>query len=156
NLHYLEIPIRNEKWNITGHADGIIIVEGKRVLLEFKSIKNRDATTPKESVTFDELQQAKTEHVYQANLYADALDETHGKDGEPYSERMIIIYFAKNNQMLKEFPIRKMDMMLEPSYAKINAVNHALHYEYLPERAGTKKSDGVCTYCSRKNLCWGE
>lgn len=154
NLKYNEVPIHNKKWNIIGHSDGIIIVEGKRVLLEFKSIKNRDATTPKESITFDELNQAKLEHVYQANLYADALDEEHGTPEEPFIERMIIIYFAKNNQMLKEFPIRKMDMMLQPSYDKINAVNHALHYRYLPERAGTMKSDKVCQYCSRKNLCW--
>lgn len=149
NLKYLEVPIENKKWNIIGHSDGIIILDGKRVLIELKSIKNRDKTTPEESVTFDELNQAKIEHVYQTNMYADALDEN-GME----IERMIIIYFAKNNQMLKEFPIRKMDMMLAPSYTKINLVNHALENRYLPERYGSMKSDKKCQYCPRKNLCW--
>lgn len=150
NLHYLEVPIRSERWNITGHSDGIIIVDGKRVLLEFKSIKNKDDKTSENNPTcFENLQSAKLEHVYQANLYMDALDEQ-GYD----IERAIIIYFAKNNQLLKEFPIRKMDMMLKPSYDKILAVNHALENNYLPERAGRIKSDPICQYCSRKNLCW--
>ena len=149
NLHYLEVSVHNKKWNIKGKSDGIIIQEGKRVLLEFKSIKNRDFTSPENSVAFEDLQAAKIEHVHQTNLYMDALDE----EGLEI-ERAIIIYFAKNNQLLKEFPIRKMDMMLEPSYNKILAVNHALENNYLPERQGTMKSDKVCQYCARKNLCW--
>lgn len=149
NLQYLEVPIWNRTWNIKGKSDGIIWQNGRRVLLEFKSIKNRDKATPAESITFDELNQAKEEHVQQANLYMDACDEM-GLN----IERGIIIYFAKNNQNLKEFPIRKMDMMLDPSYDKINKVNHALEHRYLPERIGTMKSDKKCQYCPRKNLCW--
>jgi hypothetical protein len=149
NLQYHEVPIHNKKWNIIGKADGIVWQDGKRVLLEFKSIKNRDKATPAESITYDELNQAKTEHVQQANLYMDALDES-GME----IERAIIIYFAKNNQNLKEFPIRKMDMMLEPSYQKINAVNYHLLHKQLPPRVGTMKSDKKCQYCPRKNLCW--
>lgn len=149
NLHYLEVPIHNKQWNVKGHSDGIIVVDGKRVLLEFKSIKNRDSQTPEHSVCFEDLNSARPEHVQQANLYMDALDS----EGIEI-ERGIIIYFAKNNQLLKEFPIRKMDMMLKPSYDKILAVNHALENRYLPERAGTMKSDRICMYCPRKDLCW--
>lgn len=154
NLNYLEVPIRNKKWNIIGHSDGIIILEGKRVLIELKSIKNRDSKTPEGSVTFEDLQSAKLEHVYQTNLYMDALDEEHGKDGLPFIERGIVIYFAKNNQEMKEFPIRKMDMMLQPSYQKIIQVNDALEKRYLPPRIGRIKSDKTCTYCPFKNYCW--
>ena len=149
NLRYNEVPIHNKKWNVKGHSDGIIIQNDRRVLIELKSIKNRDAATSEHAQCFEDLQSAKIEHVYQTNLYMDALDE------EGYNiERGIIIYFAKNNQQLKEFPIRKMDMMLQPSYNKILAVNHALENKYLPDRLGTKKSDKVCQYCPRKNLCW--
>lgn len=151
NLKYNEVPVHNKKWNIKGHSDGIVIQNGRRVLLEFKSIKNRDYSTPESAVCFEDLQSAKLEHVQQTNLYMDALDEA-GLD----IERGIVIYFGKNNQMLKEFPIRKMDMMLQPSYNKILAVNHAIENKYLPDRAGTMKSDKVCQYCPRKNLCWDD
>lgn len=149
NLRYDEINIRSERWNITGHADGIIIQDGKRILLEFKSIKNRDAKTGENAVTFDDLNQPKIEHMYQSNMYMDACDEA-GLE----IERGIVIYFAKNNQLMKEFPIRKMDMFLQPSYDKINGTNHALDHGYLPERAGRMKSDPICMYCAHKNLCW--
>lgn len=149
NLKYNEVPIWNRKHNIKGKSDGIIWQNGRRVLLELKSMKNRDKSTPAESTTFDELNQALTTHVHQTNLYMDACDEM-GLD----IERGIIIYFAKNNQLLKEFPIRKMDMMLEPSYSKIERTNHALEQGYLPERIGTMKSDKTCLYCPWKNLCW--
>ena len=156
NLKYLEVPIYNRKWNIKGHADGIIIVDGKRILIELKSIKNRDEKTPEDSIAFEDLSSAKLEHVHQANMYIDALDEETGgnETGVPFIERGIIIYFAKNNQLIKEFPIHKMDIMLAPSYNKINATNHALANGYLPERAGDKKSCGTCQYCPFKNLCW--
>jgi hypothetical protein len=149
NLHYLEVPVRNDTYNVEGKSDGIILVDGKRVLLELKSIKNRDSKTPEGSICFEDLNQAKLEHVYQTNLYIDGLDS------KGYEiERAIIIYFGKNNQLLKEFPIRKMDMMLEPSYTKVDKVNHALENKYLPERHGTMKSDKKCMYCPRKNYCW--
>lgn len=150
NLRYEEVPIHNEKWNIKGKSDGIFLDDnGKRIALEFKSIKNRDKQTPENSITFDELNQAKAEHVYQLNMYMDAMDEA-GLN----IERGVIIYFAKNNQLIKEFPIRKMDLMLDPSYGKINQTNHALENKYLPPRAGRIKSDIVCTYCPFKNHCW--
>jgi hypothetical protein len=153
NLFYLEVPIQNKKWNIIGHSDGILNVAGERILIELKSIKNRDAKTSDKAVTFEDLQSAKLEHVYQTNLYMDALDEEFGHGGK-YIDRAIIIYFAKNTQEMKEFPIFKMDMMLSPSYTKINQVNQALHEGYLPERAGRIKSDPTCRYCSFKDYCW--
>jgi CRISPR/Cas system-associated exonuclease Cas4 (RecB family) len=145
NLKYNEIPIRNEDWNITGHADGILVLDGERVLIELKSIKNRDKKTSDKAVCFEDLSSAKTEHVHQANLYMDA----RGID------RGIIIYFAKNTQETKEFPIRRMDMMLTPSYNKIVEVEEAKHKKVLPPRAGRIKSDPICMYCPFKQYCWG-
>lgn len=145
NLFYNEVPIKNKAWNIIGHADGIIYLNGERVLIELKSIKNRDKKTSEKAVTFEDLSSAKTEHVYQANLYMDA----QGID------RGLIIYFAKNTQEMKEFPIRRMDMMLQPSYQKIVEVETAKEKRILPPRAGRIKSDPICTYCPFKDYCWG-
>lgn len=145
NLFYKEVPVHNEAWNIIGHSDGIIHLGGERVVIELKSIKNRDAKTGENAVCFEDLSAAKLEHVYQTNLYMDALG----------IDRGIIIYFAKNTQEMKEFPIRRMDLMLQPSYQKIVAVNQALMQGELPERAGRIKSDPMCTYCGFKDYCWG-
>lgn len=144
NLFYNEVPIRNDDWNIIGHADGIILLGGERVLIELKSIKNRDSKTSEKAVTFDDLSSAKLEHVYQANMYMDARN----------IDRGIIIYFAKNTQEMKEFPIRRMEMMLQPSYQKIVEVENAKKNRVLPPRVGRIKSDPVCMYCPFKDFCW--
>lgn len=144
NLRYKEVPIRNEKWNVAGHSDGIIHLNGQKTLIEIKSIKNRDSKTSEKAITFEDLNQAIPAHVQQANLYMDALDIDNG----------LIIYFAKNTQEIKEFQIKRMETMLRPSYEKIIEVEKAKKEKILPERAGRIKSDPICTYCPFKDLCW--
>ena len=150
NLKYLEVPVRNKKWNVAGHADGIVHLDGERVVIELKSIKNRDVKTSEKAVTFEDLNQAKIEHVGQANLYIDGLNEM----GHDDIKAGRIIYFAKNTQELKAFPITKMNEILNPLYLKIDLVNRSLESRTLPERAGRIKSDPICRYCPFKNYCW--
>ncbi|MFA5407073.1 MAG: hypothetical protein WC307_06975, partial [Candidatus Nanoarchaeia archaeon] len=35
-----EIPVNDEELGITGHADAVILTEGKRILLDFKTIRS--------------------------------------------------------------------------------------------------------------------
>lgn len=162
NLHYSEVPVVDPQYNIKGHADGIINEGGTRKLLELKTIKNRDGQTPKDSVTFDELNSAKIEHMYQMNLYMHILSKygsTFTIDGNSINvptgriSTGWAIYSAKNNQNQKEFSVGYLPEFVTPMYLKIDQTEHALKEGYLPGRISEEKSSGHCKYCSFKDAC---
>lgn len=148
NLQYKEVPIINKKKNIMGHADGIVRLEnGRRRMIEIKSIKNRDYNTKHDTVTFDELIQPLQHHMYQVNLYLDS-DTMKELDVNKAS----IIYFAKNSQDWKEFSLSPMPELVKEMYLKIDMVNDALENRYLPERVGEMDCE-ECKYCPMKDYC---
>lgn len=157
DLHYLEVPVVDPVYNIRGHADGILNEDGKRKLLELKTIKNRDGSTNPKAVTFDELQSAKQEHVYQMNLYMHILTK-YGIDlqwGTEIGEvrQGIALYNAKNNQRQKEYLVGLIPEFVAPMYLKISQTEDALKDGYLPVRISDNPSSDHCKWCPFRKVC---
>lgn len=159
NLHYSEVPVEDPEYNIKGHADGIINLDGRRVLLELKTIKNRDGMTRPEAVTFDELNSAKQEHVAQMNLYMHILSRygatiSHGVRAHlGRIDTGFAVYNAKNNQKQKEYMVGLIPEFIAPQYLKIEQTEHALKEGYLPARISEERTSSHCKYCHFKDAC---
>jgi hypothetical protein len=160
NLHYSEVAVEDPEYNIKGHADGIINEDGQRRLLELKTIKNRDQMTRDDTVTFDELNAAKLEHMYQMNLYMHILTK-YGASFENIKiplgrvDKGIALYSAKNNQRQKEFQVGYLPEFIAPLYLRIDQTEHALKEGYLPAKIAEEKTSGHCRYCAWKDSCHG-
>jgi hypothetical protein len=157
NLVYLEVPVVDPVKNIKGHADGILNEDGNRKLLELKTIKNRDTATHPIAVTFDELTAAKTEHVYQMNLYMHILTR-YGLSPKWNQEigdikQGVALYNAKNNQRQKEYLVGLIPEFVTPMYLKIDQTEHALENGYLPNRISEDVKSGHCKWCPFKTVC---
>ena len=98
-----EVPVKNEEYEIVGHTDGIIEINGVKGLLEIKSINQTG---------FYGLFEPKPEHVLQLNVYMFCA-------GIP---RGVLLYECKNDQALKEFFLKQDHAVLGPVLAKIKIV----------------------------------
>ena len=98
-----EVPVKNEEYEIVGHTDGIIEIDGVKGLLEIKSINQTG---------FYGLFEPKPEHVLQLNIYMFCA-------GIP---RGILLYECKNDQELKEFFLKQDSSILDPVLEKIKTV----------------------------------
>jgi len=156
NLDYLEVPVRNEKYGIVGHSDGIVKTLGKFRVLELKTIKNRTKATHPSSITYDDLNEPKQDHLWQVSLYTYLINEKAKEVGEKV-EDAVILYGAKNDQGLKEFRIKLMpELYVQPQLDKILMMEKHIEEGTVPDRpAGcTEKSSWDCKYCGYKDLCY--
>lgn len=156
NLDYLEVPVANEDRSIVGHSDGIVKTLGKFRVLEIKTIKNRTKATHPSSVTYDDLNEPRPEHLWQVSLYTYLINEEAKKHGKKV-EDAVILYGAKNDQGLKEFRIKLMpELYVAPQLEKIARMEKAIEEGILPERpAGcTGKTSWDCRFCDYADLCY--
>lgn len=102
-----EIPVRNEEYEILGHADGIVEVKGKRGVLEIKSMN---------ASTFHSTYEAKPEHLVQINIYMFCLSQSRG----------VLLYECKDDQRLKEFYVKEDPAILNPVLEKIRFVQECI------------------------------
>lgn len=152
NLHYLEVPFMTDKW--AGKADGVIVRPFGRQLLEFKTIKNRDAGTRPDTITFDDLVEPKVEHRLQANFYLWLAGQIYGRKSDTDLIHGLVIYGGKNNHDLKEFPISLLEQDAVYMQTKADIVDSCIKDRVLPARLGTEPSCRTCKWCSYKDFCW--
>ena len=98
-----EVPIENADYEIKGHTDGIIEINGIKGILEIKSIN---------SSGFYSLYSPKEDHLIQVNVYMFCTG----------IERAVLLYECKDNQELKEFYVKLDAGILNPILNKIRTV----------------------------------
>jgi hypothetical protein len=98
-----EVPVENKEYEIKGHTDGIIQINGVKGILEIKSMNANQ---------FYSHYEPKSEHLIQVNVYMFCT-------GIP---RACLLYECKDNQELKEFYIGQDEKILNPVLKKIRVV----------------------------------
>lgn len=135
-LERREVPIRNDIKKILGHADGILKIDGKRALLEIKTIN---------TLGFGKLLEAKPEHIEQATVYMEELK----------LDLAIILYFDKNTAQLKEFLVRRdVNLLKNRLIPRIASYHTACKTKTMPDREGTQPAKFPCAYCEFSGLCF--
>jgi hypothetical protein len=98
-----EVRVENKEYEIIGHTDGVVRLNGHVGVLEIKSMNVNN---------FYSLYEPKKDHVTQANVYCFCT-------GIP---RAVLLYECKDNQELKEFYIEQDSRIIEPVLSKIKLV----------------------------------
>ena len=102
-LKKAQFPVENAEYEIKGHADGIVEIEGKEGVLEIKSISSQG---------FYGLFAPFDKHVVQINVYMFCLGIPQG----------VILYENKDNQDLKEFIVKQNPEVVNAVLEKIRLV----------------------------------
>jgi len=98
-----EVPIENADFEIKGHTDGIVQINGVKGILEIKSMN---------SSGFYSLYVPKDDHLIQVNIYMFCTQ----------IDRAVLLYECKDNQELKEYYCKADTAVLEPILMKIREV----------------------------------
>ena len=138
----LEIPIEvvvRDSMTIKGHADAIIELNAKKLLIEMKSIR---------SELFYKLgNEPHPEYVAQWMIYSDCLSVYEGR----------IVYENKNDQTLRQYKMFWDADKVRESYDKLWDIYSYVSQDKLPPRP---KGVGIeCTRysgCQWYNECWGK
>ena len=109
-----EVPVENREYEIMGHTDGIIKVNGFEGVLEIKSMNSKQ---------FYSCFEPKPDHLIQINVYMFCL-------GVP---RGCLLYECKDDQELKEFYVKQDPSILNPILEKIQLVQQRLKEGKEPE-----------------------
>ncbi len=118
-LKQVEVPVANEEYEIRGHADGIIEINGVTGILEIKGMNSNQ---------FYSAFEPKEEHLIQVNVYMFCLD----------IPRACLLYECKDDQHLKEFYIKQDRAVLGPILEKIRIVQGRLRGE--PQPSGSNQA----------------
>lgn len=131
-----EFRLVDDAHGITGTADAKIMLEGKKVLLDVKTINSRG---------WRELVKGpKQAHVDQLQLYMHI-------DG---TTRAVLVYSNKDSQERKYLFFRRDQEKIDFLLQKIRTVHRAIHEKrLLPRIADTPKSY-PCAYCPWKQTCF--
>jgi hypothetical protein len=106
-LKQIEVPVESTEYEIQGHTDGIIEINGMEGVLEIKSMNQNQ---------FYSAYEPKTDHLIQINIYMYCI-------GIP---RGCLLYECKDNQELKEFYVKQDNSILDPIFEKIKYVQECL------------------------------
>lgn len=141
------VLIKEQGIRITGHADGILMIRGRKMGLEIKSIKpggNKWA-----SPGFAELKEPKPEHEFQLQLYLSALNLDSG----------VILYMCKGTQEMKEYVVQRSEA------ARKEAVRRAVAWVRIQKGVPTDMPDRICESnqdsrakydCAWSDLCFND
>ena len=102
-----EVPVENEEYEIRGHMDGIIEINGVKGVLEIKSMNSNQ---------FCSCFEPRPDHLIQINVYMFCT-------GIP---RGALLYECKDNQELREFYVKQDHSILNPILEKIRFVQTCL------------------------------
>lgn len=102
-----EVPLVDEDYEIQGHCDGIVEINGMKGVLEIKSINLNG---------FYALHEPKAEHILQLNIYMHCLNIPRG----------VLLYENKNNQELKEFFVKQDTGIVNEVLNKIRNVQNRI------------------------------
>jgi len=142
----IEVPMAIPKYDMVGHADGIVhqgLNTEKVAVLEIKSIN---------SMAFAKLTEPKPEHKIQAVCYVMGLkNELNG------SKDIIFIYYSKNDSKMKEFKYTVTPQDEQRVLDKITEIQTMIDVfkanPCAPEPKYTTPSGPACRYCSYKRNC---
>jgi CRISPR/Cas system-associated exonuclease Cas4 (RecB family) len=133
-----EFPVSNDDPPIQGTADGIIDLDGHK-LIELKSISA-------EGFQYRQLSHKPSDdHVRQANLYMHCLNLDSG----------FVIYENKNNQQILPIYIERDDVFLDKLFKKYRKIYKAVQDGVKPDRP-YKRTSKHCARCDLADLCWSE
>jgi len=133
-----EVPISNDDPPIQGTADGIIDLDGHK-LIELKSIST-------EGFQYRQLaHKPSDDHVRQANLYMHCLGLDSG----------FVIYENKNNQQILPIYIERDDVFLDKLFKKYRKIHKAFLDGQKPDRP-YKRTSKHCARCDLADQCWSE
>lgn len=133
-----EIPVTYDSPPIEGTADGIIDIDGHK-LIELKSISN-------EGFHYRKLyMKPKDEHYRQAQIYMRCLDLPSG----------FVIYENKNNQEILPIYIERDDAFIDKLFKKYDKIYNAYVNQEIPDRP-YKRSSAHCNGCDLAAMCWSE
>ena len=118
-LRETEVSVENEEYEIKGHADGIMEINGIKGVLEIKSMNSNQ---------FYKAYEPKPEHLIQVNIYMFCL-------GIP---RACLLYECKDTQELKEFYIKQEQSIVEEILAKISYVQRCIRMGEEPDESGIR------------------
>lgn len=114
-LKQVEVPVENVEYEIQGHTDGVIEINGIEGVLEIKSMNQNQ---------FYSAYEPKPDHLIQINVYMYCI-------GIP---RGCLLYECKDNQELREFYVKQDDGVLDPIFDKIRYVQECLRDGKKPDR----------------------
>lgn len=161
HIRYREVPIRNEEYNITGHADGIVVQENLETLIEIKSVgvgtlrfEAPDIFIPysKGEITIDEVwnrvRKPFPSHLRQANLYMFCTG----------IHSLAFIYEWKPTQDVKEFNVRFQPEIIDDILTGCASIMAHLDGKRPPMRPMWANSitHSTCKTCPYKSKCWGD
>ena len=109
-----EVFVKNEEYEIKGHTDGIIEINGIKGILEVKSMNSNQ---------FYSSHEPKPEHLIQVNVYMFCTR----------IPRACLLYECKDNQELKEFFTKYDENILNPVLEKIRYVQSCIRQNKEPE-----------------------
>lgn len=135
-LEKREVAITDREKGTIGHADGILKIGGRRLLLEIKSIN---------STGFGSLKEPKEEHKKQTHDYMDCL----GLEGT------VFLYFDKDRHNVKEFYLPfSAEYHAENVKKRKEEIFGAQRTRQLPRREGKNPCAFPCSYCEFHKLCF--
>ena len=134
-----EQPLRHEALNIKGSADAIIDIDGERILIDFKTIKN---------YPFDLMKKGSKEldktYRYQINTYMWLLG----------LKKSFFVFENKNTQDLHVEPCEYDEEIIDDIKDRIERLHKCIEDKAPPEKE-YEPSNWHCEYCSFNKLCYG-
>lgn len=133
-----EIPVTYDSPPIEGTADGIIDLDGHK-LIELKSIST-------EGFHYRQLyKKPKDEHYRQAQIYMRCLDLDSG----------FVIYENKNNQEILPIYVERDDAFIDKLFKKYTGIYQSYLDKQIPAQP-YKRSSAHCQNCDLAGKCWSE
>lgn len=157
-IRYAEVPVEDTEHRIIGHADGLIIDQTGKALIEIKSVGlgtirwdapkmyelYEDGTLGIDAL-WKRLKRPLTTHLRQINLYMHCTG----------IHDAVVIYEWKPTQEVKEFQITYDPALVDPMLAKALTLIDDIDNDVLPPRyPGAMKSKQPCVFCSYKSTCF--
>lgn len=150
NDNYREIDLISRKFQLVGHADLLLLYEGKLIVYEFKSVDRSD-------IEFDSITQPFADHVLQASFYYYILTEL----GHKCSPFVRVLYIDRSNSKLitgepyKEFKRRVIGLEEVTQFTdKLTAVNTGKKSGFLPQRICKGISASRAKSCAHALECF--
>lgn len=132
-----EVPIVDKRLKIIGHADGILELDGEKVLLEIKTINSRGFTLLGQAPDLS--------HKKQAMTYMKAL-------GLP---KAAIVYINKDRNEVREYCVEFDDEFWKKQcQPRITKFLSCVAKNEIPDREGTQKDAMPCRFCAYAGTCF--
>lgn len=172
---YKEVRIRDDRLNIEGHTDGIIVMPLGKFIWEFKTIRNSGFVALVEELDkhreqaliylYCEQKQAnKRAKWYEQQLKTNLNSPSYYKDNFKVESMdyagVIIQYMNKDTQELKEFVIKndgRVEQFIKEKEKDLIEANQCKEDNVIPQRRCRNKTEGKTKYkCRAIDICFNK